>query len=345
MSDGRGRGRGQERRAASRIYPESEDFVRLIREIVGQMLDDQAPAMATVEDVVGGGVRVSMDDEDEARELPLPRKLGHRYARGQRVRVERTRSGEWMVTGAISDGQGGEEQVVGAPDLQRNAITNEKLATDAVDTRAILAGAVIGRSVANGAIGTDHLADNIDAKKLRDGTVTSAKIDRTTAGRIDGAAQQADVQYDIIKKSDNPSARVAVKRDVGAASAAAKAADAHAGKAEGIANDAKVRASGAQSTANAAKTAASRAQSDATKAAGDAAQAKSDAAKANHAIGGLTNRINSVERKIPDTSQFATKSQLPNVSGLATKAEVTAALRKLNDDLRAYVDDKTKGRS
>lgn len=192
-----------------KVRPEQEGLVRLMRAIAREEADRLLPSMGTVLDEDAGAVRVRLDEEDDDRTVPFPRRLGSRYRRGSRVRVVRTATGEEVVDGVISEAKGAGERVVGEPDLEdaavgrralvKKAVGREEIDDAAVGTAQIQDGTVTKKKIPAGTVDNELLADGIEGAKLKDRSVLPAKLDTDTQNRIAGAAQSADLQ-DAIKK-------------------------------------------------------------------------------------------------------------------------------------------------
>lgn len=95
-----------------------------------EMVDARQMTMGAVVGRDGGKVRVRLDDENEDRTLGFPRGLGVAYQDGDRVAIGYSRTGEPMVLGVVSGGNGD------------GRVRNEQLDTDAVDARAIRSGTI-----------------------------------------------------------------------------------------------------------------------------------------------------------------------------------------------------------
>ena len=177
------------------VRPEQEYLIRLIREIAQEEDAANAPRMGKIVDDAGTRPRVRMDDEDEDRTIGFPRKLGNRYPKGSKVRVERVRTGtgargsyEEIITGIISDEGGDSQRVVGEEDLRKLAIDNEKLNTNAVDARVIADNGIEARNLRGSSVTRDKIASGaIDGSKLDDKVVTTAKLESGLANKIQDA--------------------------------------------------------------------------------------------------------------------------------------------------------------
>src|SRR5688500_15677471 len=76
--------------------------VRDILEIIDDFASDSAPTMATVVGISGGRVVCHIDGELLPRTVGFAKRAGTHYQVGHRVKLSRTRSGEWIVDGLIT---------------------------------------------------------------------------------------------------------------------------------------------------------------------------------------------------------------------------------------------------
>jgi hypothetical protein len=76
--------------------------VRDLLEIIDESSTEAAPTLATVVSASGGRVVCHIDGERFPRTVGFARNPGVRYRPNDRVRLTKTRSGEWIVDGLVS---------------------------------------------------------------------------------------------------------------------------------------------------------------------------------------------------------------------------------------------------
>jgi hypothetical protein len=119
------------RSGEGRPGPVHEELWHQIEELVYSIVEEYAPQMATVFDADSGDVKVLMDDEDEPREVGFMRKKGQRYYPGDRVKVQKTKGGNFIVDGSFSK-KAGRDAAVGGEDIEDQAVGNDQLTENAV---------------------------------------------------------------------------------------------------------------------------------------------------------------------------------------------------------------------
>lgn len=107
-----------------------QETIRIIQQITDERIEGRLPTMGTVTAASGLNVTVWIDGERAARRVPFRAKAGQEYAVGDRVNVQLTRSGEYLVSGSI----GGATAVVGSSTVKSGAIRNTHIVGE-VDTR------------------------------------------------------------------------------------------------------------------------------------------------------------------------------------------------------------------
>lgn len=171
MSD-RVKKRGRETRVPSGLSRTDtvwQSMLAVIREIV----DDTRPTMATVTtreraDGKGGNVRVKIDGDQDGTIYGAPRTRGTVYNGGDRVWVQKTKSGELVITGAVASG---------ATDADERAIANEQIYTDAVDSRAIIAGGVVRANIGAAAVDGARIDTNqITSAHMQGNSITKREL-------------------------------------------------------------------------------------------------------------------------------------------------------------------------
>ncbi|MFM9105445.1 MAG: hypothetical protein ACKOWF_01955 [Chloroflexota bacterium] len=198
-------------RAGARPAAAHEGLIALIRDLVEEALDGRLPVMGTVTGVDGDGrPTVHVDDEEDARTIPFPRKAGQGYERGDRVLLSPNRAGEYVVTGGIESGRSGRrvrgehlatkeigrehvaDGAIGNPQVEPGTLAGDRLRDGAVDTRQLSGNAVTGDKLASGAVDTGHLRDDavtggklaanaVDTGNIRERAVTKGKLAETYA--------------------------------------------------------------------------------------------------------------------------------------------------------------------
>jgi hypothetical protein len=211
-----------------------ERLIALVIDLIEDALDGRLPVMGSVvRSDDDGRPTVHVDEEEDARTIPFPRKTGQAYEPGDRVLLVPNRAGEYVVAGGIesgrsgrrvrgehlavkgigrehvSDGAIGNAQVepgtlagdklrtgtVGASQLGGNAVTSEKIATAAVETSHLKENAVTGSKIASGAVDTNN---------LRDRSVTKGKLAESYALQFhlhDQYAKKTDLDAYVKKAS------------------------------------------------------------------------------------------------------------------------------------------------
>ncbi len=202
MSDGRPLARGI-RRANTRPMPEHEAFLAMIKGMIAEEMDTRTATMGTVVGAEGGGVRVHLDEEDEARELGVPRKLGQSYDPGDRVKVTPLRSGELVVDGTVSTASGKAAKRVRGDDIDDEAVGNAHVAKDSIDERTIKPGGVRASNVGGKQIRTEHL-DSVSGGGIdlgvvaKEASIPRKTLDNTTQGLITNALQPGQVRNEAL---------------------------------------------------------------------------------------------------------------------------------------------------
>jgi hypothetical protein len=183
-----------------------EDLIALVLDLIDEALDGRLPIMGTVTAVdADGRPVVHVDDEEDPRTIPFPRKAAQSYERGDRVLLAPNRSGAYVVAGGIESGRSarrvrgehvgtkeiGREHVVdgaiGNAQVEPGALGGDRLRDGAIRSEQLAGNAVTGEKVASGAIETTHLRDNaVTGGKLADGSVDTGSIrDRAvTKGKL-----------------------------------------------------------------------------------------------------------------------------------------------------------------
>lgn len=188
---------------------EHEAIVRIIRDIVEDVVAQSSPVMGTVSWVEpNGAIRVRLDHEEQVRRVPVARSASSAFAPFQRVLMVKTMANELvavcpvirpMIEGTLSgystpaaDGSGpvapeavraqaeaaaaeAAEAVpsTAAEPLDAGSVTRRELGTDAVGTGNIEPGAVTADRIAAGAVGPAQLQDRaVTTGKLALGSVT-----------------------------------------------------------------------------------------------------------------------------------------------------------------------------
>lgn len=119
------------RRAAITPAPlprSTNQFDGLWRDLIDRMQTTAqmyAPTMATILSISGGSIKVQIDDENTPRSVGIPRAKGVNYQVGDRVSVQQTRGGSWMVTGIIGDSTS--DGRVGNAQLASGAVSSTNL--------------------------------------------------------------------------------------------------------------------------------------------------------------------------------------------------------------------------
>lgn len=131
----------------------------MVQGMVQDALTQALPTMGTVVGRDGGGVRVNMDEEGVDRQVGFPRSKGVDYQQGDRVLVHQVKGGERVIVGKVDSDSN--EQAVDGAQMRDNAVANRVLAGNAVDTG-----------------------------NLKDGSVTSGKLDNSLASKINNAASK-----------------------------------------------------------------------------------------------------------------------------------------------------------
>lgn len=126
--------------------PVHEELWGMIEARVLELVQEYAPTFGEVRGMDGGRVQVHIDGEDDERTVGLPRRKGQRYERGERVKIQKSRSGEMFVDGTMSNRAGrdpavGEEDLhdgaVDSRQLRQNSVTQNAIAGDSVDRNAL----------------------------------------------------------------------------------------------------------------------------------------------------------------------------------------------------------------
>lgn len=139
---------------------------------------DYAPRLATVSSVSAGLVYVKIDGEVEARTVGFAHAMGLTFRAGQRCVVQKLAGGEYWVQAAYTVTEGAVEQVV----------TNKDLATDSVDSRVIVAGAVGTAEILSGAVTGGQ------GGSLAGATVALANLASDVQTKISASLQVGDVK-------------------------------------------------------------------------------------------------------------------------------------------------------
>jgi hypothetical protein len=109
----------------------TNEYDGLWRDIIDRMTaiaESYASTMGTVLSVSGGRVRVQVDGENKPRGIGFPRAKGVGYSVGDRVRLDRTKGGAWIVGGIVGDGSA--DGSVGHGQISPGAVASDSLASD-----------------------------------------------------------------------------------------------------------------------------------------------------------------------------------------------------------------------
>jgi hypothetical protein len=202
--------------------PVHEGFWEAIRDEVYAIVHEYAPTMGTVVGKDAGMVRVVVDDEDDEREVGLPRKRGEQYDEGDRVKLTKLRGGEMVVDGSFStaQGTGGNDAAVGDEDVHTDAISERHLRQNSVTNDAISPGSVTNDSIR----GTNLDARVSDAyNRGSEGVAAAGAVNTAVFGqgglksevnKIDADLHQGQNSIDN-KIADNKAAINTIQRDIG----------------------------------------------------------------------------------------------------------------------------------
>lgn len=185
------------RSEVGRPGPEHEQLWRMIQDMVREEVANMAPTLGVVDGNDGGKVRVLLDDEDAPRTIGFPRKKGQRYQPGERVVVVKTRSGDPVVLGSISSGEGkAAENAVGGPDIYDDSIAKNHMKSNSVGTEQ-----VEGSSIQSGHIKDNEIAKGKLDKGVQDTLTNSASKDYVD-GKTSGLVASQDLAKNAIGKDD-----------------------------------------------------------------------------------------------------------------------------------------------
>jgi hypothetical protein len=202
-----------------------EQLVALVLDLIEEALDGRLPVMGSVVGADGDGrPTVHVDDEEDPRTIPFPRKAAQAYERGDRVLLVPNRAGEYVVAGGIESGRSsrrvrgehlglkeiGREHVVdgaiGNAQVEKNTLAGDRLRDGSVRSEQLGGSAVTGEKLASGAVDTMHLRDNaVTAGKLATGAVDTPNLkDRSvTKGKLaDSYAPEAHAHDQYAKRTD-----------------------------------------------------------------------------------------------------------------------------------------------
>jgi hypothetical protein len=160
--------------------PLHEELYAKIMADVKEIVLEYAPTYGEVRGMDGGKVRVQIDGEDDEREVGFPRRKGQRYAPGDRVKVQKSRSGEWVADGTVSTKEG-RDPTIGNEDLNADSVDSTQLKQNSVTQNAIA-----GDSVSRSALRNDVVAFIQDQGEKAADAMSAAKAAQNTAdGKAD----------------------------------------------------------------------------------------------------------------------------------------------------------------
>lgn len=164
---------------------EHEEVIRVIRDIVEDVLEERLPTLGRVVGMDGGRVLVHLDDEDEERTVGFQRKKGQQYQTGERVVVMLTRSGDYVALGTLTDKIGKAGAGVGDDDLLQDyapkTVTGKNPSGDVVEANVA---SIVSKLI--GGIGTNDLIDgSVTERKLAQTYITPAVLSGVVKGTRD----------------------------------------------------------------------------------------------------------------------------------------------------------------
>jgi len=182
------------RSSEGRPGPVHEEFWNAIVEMVREEVFASMPTVGTVVGHDGGTIRVQVDDEDDEREIGIPRVRGMRHEVGDRVKVTPLRGGDLIAEGSLSTKEG-YDPAVDFEDLHKDSVRAEQLKQNSVTNDAIEPGAVTQDSI--GGTNLDRRINTVENAASAAGSAVTALDNRIYQGQNSLEARMTDVRQKV----------------------------------------------------------------------------------------------------------------------------------------------------
>ena len=210
---------GMESIRSTALSGDGDAVYNMLASVIARLVDDriaeQRPRMAIVTDKPGGDIAARFLDDDDDGSAPLGRARvgGVRFQPGDLVMMTPDGAGDYVATGPIITGEGGQEAVVGNPDLTADAVDTGKVRDRAITSNKMAVDGVKQEHVSNGAVGGDQVrGQSLEGRHLaRNRSIHPDSLDRAYAEPKDyydknaaegKFADKSSTANDIAKKAD-----------------------------------------------------------------------------------------------------------------------------------------------